>query len=82
MAQFETLEEVVEIDSQGESKTVAYNPDRYVDDDDEFRARVFALFAMIDKDHDLCLTAEEFKKFLRKVAVNEFKKKNDDMEGK
>jgi len=65
MAQFETLEEVVEIDSQGESKTVAYNPDRYVDDDDEFRARVFALFAMIDKDHDLCLTAEEFKKFLR-----------------
>merc|ERR1719223_1020173 len=64
MAQFDLLEEVVEIDAQGEEKTVAYNPERYIDDDDEFRARVFALFAMIDKDHDLCITPTEFTKFL------------------
>ena len=67
MAQFDLLEEVTEINAQGEEKTVAYNPERYIDDDDEFRARVFALFAMIDKDHDLCLTADEFSKFLRNM---------------
>ena len=67
MAQFEQLEEVTEIDRNGDEKTVAYNPDRYIDDDDEFRARVFALFAMIDKDHDLCLTPDEFKKYLRNL---------------
>ena len=65
IAQFDLLEQVTEINRQGVEVTVAYNPERYIDDDDEFRARVFALFAMIDKDHDLCLTPAEFKKFLR-----------------
>ena len=65
IAQFEGLAPVEEIDSSGDTKVVAYNEDRYIDDDDDFRARVFALFAMIDKDHDLCLTPDEFSKFLR-----------------
>jgi len=67
MATFNLLEEVKEIDAAGEEKTVAYNPDRYIDDDDDFRARVFALFAMIDKDHDLCITTTEFSKYLKNL---------------
>jgi predicted PurR-regulated permease PerM/Ca2+-binding EF-hand superfamily protein len=60
MSTFETLEEV---------PGVAYNPERYIDSDDEYRARIHALFAMIDRDHDLTLDAAEFAKFLTHKGV-------------
>jgi hypothetical protein len=50
MAQFDNLMQVPE---------EAYHPDRYVDADDTFRARVFALFSMIDRDKDLNLSVHE-----------------------
>ena len=65
MTQFQNLEEVKTIDAAGEERTLAYNPDRYIDEDEQFRACCFALFAMVDRDMDLCLTAPEFAKFLR-----------------
>jgi hypothetical protein len=64
---FEQLEQVVD-DATG--KGVAYHPDRYVDADDSFRAQIKALFAMIDRDNDLTLDAEEFGKFLTKKGVD------------
>ena len=50
--------------------SVAYHPERYIDSDDSYRARIHALFAMIDRDADLTLTAEEFAKFLTKQGVD------------
>ena len=48
----------------------AFHPDRYVDEDEEFRARTYALFAMIDRNKDLNLDAAEFAKFLDKQGVD------------
>jgi len=56
MATFEEVEEI---------PGVAFAPDRYVDDDDEYRARIYALFAMIDTKHHVTLTADEFAKYLK-----------------
>lgn len=39
---------------------VAYHPDRYVDPDDEFRARVWYLFDDIDSNHDRHISYVEF----------------------
>jgi hypothetical protein len=39
---------------------VAYHPDRYVDPDDEFRARVWYVFDEIDNNHDKHLSYIEF----------------------
>ena len=39
---------------------VAYHPDRYVDPDDEFRARVWTVFDEIDGNHDHSITYIEF----------------------
>lgn len=39
---------------------VAYHPDRYVDPDDEFRARVWYVFDEIDSNHDRHLSYIEF----------------------
>lgn len=66
IASFEQLEQVVDETGKG----VAYHPDRYVDADDSFRAQIKALFAMIDRDNDLTLDAEEFSKFLSKKGVD------------
>lgn len=63
---FSALDQV--FDETGSS--VAYHPDRYIDDDEQHRARIFALFAMIDRDADLTLTAEEFSKYLVKNGVS------------
>jgi len=60
VSQFQNVEQV---------PGVSGNPDRYIDDDDDFRARVFALFAMIDRDHDLAVTAVEFAKYLTGKGV-------------
>jgi hypothetical protein len=39
---------------------IAYHPDRYVDPDDEFRARVWYVFDEIDSNHDRHLSYIEF----------------------
>lgn len=39
---------------------VAYHPDRYVDPDDEFRARVWYVFDEIDNNHDKHISYIEF----------------------
>jgi hypothetical protein len=64
---FDQLEQVVD---ERTGNSVAYHPDRYIDSDDSFRAQIKALFAMIDRDHDLTLDAEEFAKFLTKKGVD------------
>ena len=64
---FDQLEQVVD---EQTGNSVAYHPDRYIDSDDSFRAQIKALFAMIDRDKDLTLDAEEFAKFLTKKGVD------------
>ena len=56
MKGFEKLEPVTADDG----KIEAYNPDRYIDDDEIFRARVHSLFNRFDKDKDHFITPEEF----------------------
>ena len=46
MTQFQNLEEVKTIDAAGEERTLAYNPDRSIADDEQFRACCFAPFAL------------------------------------
>eukprot|EP01049_Picozoa_sp_SAG25_P000384 SAG25_NODE_13_length_24452_cov_18.893976_16_plen_477_part_00 len=51
--------QVAKADTQ-EVQGVAYHPDRYVDPDEEFRARVWYLFDQIDANHDDCISYIEF----------------------
>ena len=44
----------------GEMDGVAYHPDRYIDQDDEFRARVWATFEKIDSNGDQAISYIEF----------------------
>ena len=66
IASFDQVEQVKDFDGN----SVAYHPDRYIDSDEQYRARIYALFAMIDRDTDLTLTADEFAKFLRNKEVD------------
>ena len=46
---------------------VAYHPDRYIDPDDEFRARVWYVFDEIDSNHDKCISYIEFIKCVVRI---------------
>eukprot|EP01052_Picozoa_sp_SAG31_P046724 SAG31_NODE_9049_length_1343_cov_1.037781_2_plen_175_part_00 len=54
--QFDNMEPVKE---PGTDAIVANNPNRYIDDDETFRARVHSLFNRIDRDKDYNLTSTE-----------------------
>lgn len=45
-------------------ETTAFHPDRYIDEDDDIRARVFSLFKRIDRNGDQVLDIEEFSDYL------------------
>ena len=49
-----------------EGGSEAFHPDRYIDEDDELRARVFSLFKRIDTNGDHTLDIDEFNDYLEK----------------
>jgi Ca2+-binding EF-hand superfamily protein len=66
IASFDQVEQAFD---NATGNSVAYHPDRYIDSDEIYRARIYALFAMIDRDSDLTLDSTEFAKFLTKKGV-------------